>query len=89
MTQSDWSIFPTQTYEHLVMTEFADKLCSERHYESVEIHQRKSAVLDRRSKEKATVQRRQKLEDCRRLMVFLQDCAEVGVCVWVCVGVWV
>ena len=81
MTQSDCSVFPTQTYEHSAMTEFADKLCSERHYESVEIRQRKSAVLDRRSKvKKATVQRRQKLEDCRRLMVFLQDCAEVGVC---------
>ena len=66
----------------LTMTEFADKLCSERHYESAEIHQRKSAVLNRRSKvKKATVQRRQKLEDCRRLMVFLQDCAEVCGCV--------
>ena len=67
------------------MTEFADKLCSERHYESVEIRKRKSAVMDRRAKvKKATAQRRLKLEDCRRLMVFLQDCAEVSVDVWMC-----
>lgn len=60
------------------MTEFADRLSSEGHYEALEIRTRKAAVLERRSKvKKAAVKRCAKLEDCRRLMVFLQNCAEV------------
>ncbi len=65
------------------MTEFADRLSSEGHYEAVEIRKRKAAVLERRSKvKKSAVKRRLKLEDCRRLMVFLQDCAEVTSCLY-------
>ncbi len=61
------------------MTEFADRLSSEGHYEAVEIRKRRAAVLERRSKvKKSAVKRRLKLEDCRRLTVFLQDCAEVN-----------
>ena len=59
------------------MTEFADRLSAEGHYDSTEVRDRKRAVLLRRSKVKEdTVERRKKLEDCRKLMVFLQNCAE-------------
>ena len=61
------------------MNEFADRLCGEGHYESGEIRRRQQAVLERRSKVKgAAVERRNRLEDCRKLMVFLQNVMEVS-----------
>lgn len=60
------------------MVEFAERLCRERHFEAVEIRGRQRAVLKRRSKVKeAAVERRAKLEDCRKLMVFIQNVMEV------------
>ena len=65
------------------MNEFADRLQGEGHFESGEIQRRKQAVLERRSKVKgAAVERRNKLEDCRKLMVFLQNVIEVST--WAC-----
>lgn len=65
------------------MNEFADRLCGEGHFESGEIRTRQQAVLERRSKVKgAAVERRNKLEDCRKLMVFLQNVMEVSA--WAC-----
>ena len=65
------------------MNEFADRLCGEGHFESGEIRTRQQAVLERRSKVKgAAVERRNKLEDCRKLMVFLQNVMEVSA--WTC-----
>lgn len=61
------------------MNEFADRLCGEGHYEGGEIRTRQRTVLKRRSKVKgAAVERRNKLEDCRKLMVFLQNVMEVS-----------
>ena len=61
------------------MNEFADQLHAEGHFESAEIKARQQAVLERRAKVKAaTVDRRNKLEDCRKLMVFLQNVTEVN-----------
>ena len=61
------------------MNEFADRLCGEGHFESGEIRRRQQAVLERRSKVKgAAVERRNRLEDCRKLMVFLQNVMEVS-----------
>ena len=61
------------------MNEFADRLHGEGHFESGKIRRRKQAVLERRSKVKgAAVERRNKLEDCRKLMVFLQNVMEVS-----------
>ena len=60
------------------MLEFAARLCSEAHYEQSDITSRQHAVLERRERVKrSTVERRNKLEDCRKLMVFLQNCMEV------------
>ena len=65
------------------MNEFADRLHGEGHFESGEIQRRKQAVLERRSRVKgAAVERRNKLEDCRKLMVFLQNVMEVSI--WAC-----
>jgi len=64
------------------MREFASRLTSQRHYESAEIKEREQAVLQRRKKVKrSAAERRSKLEDCRKLTVFLQNCNEV--CGWV------
>ena len=61
------------------MNEFSDQLHAEGHFESAEVKARQQAVLQRRAKVKtATVDRRNKLEDCRKLMVFLQNVTEVG-----------
>ena len=63
------------------MNEFAERLCGQSHYEKMEIQQRRRAVLQRRSKVKdLAAERRSKLEDCRQLMVFLQNCSEVSTC---------
>ena len=63
------------------MVEFAARLCSDAHYEKSEITARKHAVLQRREKVKQSVMaRRNKLEDCRKLMVFVQNCIEVRLC---------
>ena len=60
------------------MNDFAERLCRERHFEAAEIRVRQRAVLDRRSKVKqAAVEKRTKLEDCRKLMVFIQNVMEV------------
>ena len=60
------------------MNVFAERLCGESHYEKMEIQRRKRDVLQRRSKVKDLAgERRSKLEDCRKLMVFLQNCSEV------------
>ena len=60
------------------MTEFARRLAGQRHYESREIKEREKSVMQRRGKVKRNAgERRSKLEDCRKLMVFLQDCNEV------------
>ena len=60
------------------MAEFARRLCSEGHYEQAEIGTRQCAMLQRRERVKqSAVDRRNKLEDCRKLMVFLQNCMEV------------
>ena len=65
------------------MVEFAGRLCSEAHYEHSEIASRRHAVLLRRDRVKhSAVERRNKLEDCRKLMVFLQNCMEV--CMYMC-----
>ena len=54
------------------------EVCSEGHYEQAEISTRQRAVLQRRERVKqSAVDRRNKLEDCRKLMVFLQNCMEV------------
>ena len=61
------------------MVEFAARLCSEAHYEQSNITSRRHAVLERRERVKrSTVKRRNRLEDCRKLMVFLQNCMEVS-----------
>ena len=61
------------------MVEFAGRLCSSAHYEQKEITTRQQAVLQRREKVKqSAMARRIKLEDCRKLMVFVQNCMEVG-----------
>ena len=61
------------------MNEFAERLCGEGHYERIEIQGRRRDVLQRRSKVKDLAgERRSKLEDCRKLMVFLQNCSEVS-----------
>ena len=61
----------------LRMVEFARRLCSEGH-EQAEIGTRQRAILQRRERVKqSAVDRRNKLEDCRKLMVFLQNCMEV------------
>ena len=61
------------------MNEFAERLCAESHYESLEVKTRRRAVLDRRSKVKlGAVDRKNKLEDCRKLTVFLQNIMEVS-----------
>ena len=61
------------------MHEFVGHLTGQRHYESAEIKEREQAVLQRRAKVKTSAAERQsKLEDCRKLTVFLQNCNEVG-----------
>ena len=61
------------------MNEFAERLCEEDHYQKGEIEARRRDVLQRRSKVKDLAsERRSKLEDCRKLMVFLQNCSEVS-----------
>ena len=63
----------------MAMNEFAERLCGDGHYEAMEIQQRRRDVLQRRSKVKDLAsERRSKLEDCRKLMVFLQNCSEVS-----------
>jgi hypothetical protein len=63
----------------MAMNEFAERLCGDGHYEAMEIQQRRRDVLQRRSKVKDFAsERRSKLEDCRKLMVFLQNCSEVS-----------
>ena len=65
------------------MVEFASRLCSEAHYEQSDITSRQHAVLQRRERVKhSAVERRSKLEDCRKLMVFLQNCMEVSLCMY-------
>ena len=60
------------------MNEFSARLRAHSHHESREIQSRERTVMTRRSKvKKAVAERRTKLEDCRKLMVFLQDCNEV------------
>ncbi len=60
------------------MKDFSSRLRREGHYESIEIQSREKDVLRRRAKVKqAVAERRSKLEDCRKLTVFLQDCNEV------------
>ncbi len=60
------------------MNDFAERLSREHHFEAVEVGRRQRAVLGRRSKVKeAAVERRNKLEDCRELMVFIQNVMEV------------
>ncbi len=60
------------------MNDFAERLCGERHFEAAEIRVRQRAVLDRRLKVKdSAVERRLQLEDCRKLMVFIQNVMEV------------
>ena len=60
------------------MTEFSARLRSQGHHETREIQNREKSVMSRRAKvKKAAAERRAKLEDCRKLMVFLQDCNEV------------
>ena len=66
------------------MTEFSSRLRRQGHHESSEILSRERSVMSRRSKVKQSVsERRAKLEDCRKLMVFLQDCNEVCCCLLV------
>ena len=66
------------------MNECAERLVAEGHYQAADIGSRQLVVLQRRSEVKAaTVLRRSQLEDCRKLMVFIQNCMEVGVCVGV------
>ena len=61
------------------MNDFSSRLRAEHHYESKEIQSREKNVMKRRTNVKrAVAERRSKLEDCRRLMVFLQDCNEVA-----------
>lgn len=61
------------------MTEFSARLRRQGHHESSEILSRERSVMSRRSKVKqAVTERRAKLDDCRKLMVFLQDCNEVS-----------
>ena len=60
------------------MVEFARRLCSEAHYEQSDITSRQHAVLQRRERVKCSAEeKRNKLEDCKKLMVFLQNCMEV------------
>ena len=63
------------------MNEFSSRLRRQNHRESAEIHSRERSVMSRRARVKGEVaERRTKLEDCRKLMVFLQDCNEVCTC---------
>ena len=62
------------------MVEFARRLCSEAHYEQNDITSRQHGVLKRRERVKSSAEdRRNKLEDCKKLMVFLQNCMEVRI----------
>ena len=61
------------------MVEFGKRLCSSAHYEQKDITKRQRAVLQRREKVKqSAVARRNRLEDCRKLTVFVQNCNEVS-----------
>ena len=61
-----------------MMIEFSAQLLKQGHYESVAIQTREKSVIHERSKIKhASSERRSKLEDSRKLMLFLQDCNEV------------
>ena len=61
------------------MVEFGKRLCSSAHYEQKDITTRQRAVLQRREKVKQNaVTRRNRLDDCRKLMVFMQNCMEVS-----------
>ena len=72
--QCIWSIHQVTT-----MVEFGKRLCSSAHYEQKDITTRQRAVLQRREKVKqSAVARRNRLEDCRKLMVFVQNCNEVS-----------
>ncbi len=63
------------------MRDFSNRLRSQRHYESKEIKEREESVMQRRARVKrSAAERRSKLEDCRKLMVFLQNCNEVCAC---------
>ena len=71
--------FLLMLFQVMAMNEFAERLCGDGHYEAMEIQQRRRDVLQRRSKVKDLAsERRSKLEDCRKLMVFLQNCSEVS-----------
>ena len=68
------------------MVEFAKRLCSEAHCEQSDITLRQRAVLQRRERVKYSAEeRRNKLEDCKKLMVFLQNCLEVRINFVTCV----
>lgn len=73
-------LIATQEEKVTAMTEFSTRLRVQHHHESREIQTREKSVMGRRAKvKKAVAERRTKMEDCRKLMVFLQDCNEVSV----------
>ena len=74
----------SQEEKVITMIGFADRLCGSGHFEARDIRTLQEAVLQRRTRVKAeAVARRSKLEDCRKLMLLLQNIDEVSqVLVW-------
>ena len=63
------------------MNEFGRRLCDEGHFASSQIKARQAAVLQRQRKVKdAMATRKDKLEDCHKLVAFKQDVMEVRSC---------
>lgn len=59
---------------------FADELCTAGHLETDNIRNKKNALKERRQKVKKTSEhRRNRLEDCRKYMFFLQDIMEAEI----------
>ncbi|CAI8040975.1 Spectrin alpha chain, non-erythrocytic 1 [Geodia barretti] len=70
-------LIASQEEKVTAMVEFGKRLCSSAHYEQKDITTRQRAVLQRREKVKqSAVARKNRLEDCRKLMVFVQNCNE-------------
>ena len=69
----------SQEEKVMTMIGFADRLCAHGRFEAREIRAVQEEVLGRRTRVKAeAVARRSKLEDCRKLMLLLQNIDEVG-----------
>ena len=88
MDECDALLRKYEAFERLIISQeekvftmmgFADRLCASGRFEAREIRAVQEEVLGRRTRVKAeAVARRCKLEDCRKLMLLLQNIDEVG-----------